>query len=279
MKMKLRTQLLAGNTPILVLMIIIVVFMHKSIENRLDTQRWVEHTHEVIAEANLVTKLLVDMETGQPGFLITGKDEFLETYDDAIKQYETTLTNIKKFVSDNPAQVKRLDETNTHVKNWLEVAAYPEIAESRKVSAEAVDADHLQAVLARGVGKGILDNMRTIMDVMIRRFEIDRNVKAEYLTESIAKAMVEQETGQRGFLITGEEEFLEPYRDGKTHLDEAVSELMALIDNAHDRKGTVKDLDDPLIDSTEQVSVLTEVAARGSMGKPVGVATVIKDIN
>ena len=244
MKMKLRTQLLLGFAPIIVLMSMVVVFTYINFEKRLNTRRLVEHVYEAISHANLITKLIVDMETGQRGFLITGKDEFLEPYNDALKQYETIRTNLEKLISDKPAQIKRLDETNTLVIKWHKEAAIPEIAERRKISADAIDADYLQAILLDGVGKNILDNMRTIMDGMIQKFMIDGNVKGELLTQSIAKAMVDQETGQRGFLITGDKKFLQPYEKGKTNLDKAFSKLMVLIDNAHDRAVIVMNLDE-----------------------------------
>ena len=38
----------------------------------------IRHDAPVIANARHLSKLVVDMETGQRGFVITGKDEFLE---------------------------------------------------------------------------------------------------------------------------------------------------------------------------------------------------------
>ena len=38
---------------------------------------WVEHTHEVLANAAHLLALGVDMETGMRGFLLAGKEGFL----------------------------------------------------------------------------------------------------------------------------------------------------------------------------------------------------------
>jgi len=40
----------------------------------------VQYTREVIARANNLARLIVDMETGERGFLIAGRDEFLEPF-------------------------------------------------------------------------------------------------------------------------------------------------------------------------------------------------------
>lgn len=42
----------------------------------------------------------------------------------------------------------------------------------------------------------------------------------------VHEAMLDQETGLRGFLATGQPGFLEPYRIGRVHADEAVSKLL-----------------------------------------------------
>ena len=61
------------------------------------------------ANARNLLKLVVDMETGQRGFVITGQDEFLEPYDNAFVSFADLLTEEKALVSDNPAQVKLLE--------------------------------------------------------------------------------------------------------------------------------------------------------------------------
>ncbi len=49
----------------------------------ISTLRWVEHTDRVISQANYTQKLLLDIDTGFRGYLLTGKPEFLEPYQQA----------------------------------------------------------------------------------------------------------------------------------------------------------------------------------------------------
>src|SRR6266404_2996609 len=53
---------------------------------------------------------LVDAETGQRGFLLTGDDVYLEPYHAAIKSIDRLLAELKISVADNPRQLKRLPE-------------------------------------------------------------------------------------------------------------------------------------------------------------------------
>ncbi|MFL5403971.1 MAG: CHASE3 domain-containing protein, partial [Gemmatimonadales bacterium] len=42
--------------------------------------RWVTHTHEVLERLGTLLSSFQDAETGQRGYIITGKDEYLEPY-------------------------------------------------------------------------------------------------------------------------------------------------------------------------------------------------------
>ena len=48
---------------------------------------------------------------------------------------------------------------------------------------------------------------------------------------ALAKAAVDIETGSRGYLLTGDEEFLAPYESGLTDFDRTAAELRLLIDD------------------------------------------------
>ena len=241
--MKLQTRLFLGYLVVFVLMLVIAGVSYNGFRTNTATGRWVSHTHQVIADAQLVLRLAIDMETGQRGFLLAGEDEFLEPYLEGGELYQVTMKRLQKEVADNPAQVRRLEKIDRLIAKWQSVAAEPEIAARRLVKAGAIDADFLQQVLAEGVGKDILDEMRQIMDVMDANFRIDGNVKGSALTEAMAKAMVDAETGERGFLITGKDEFLAPYTDGKAAMRKSIQDLEKLVANAHDRIATVNNID------------------------------------
>ena len=61
----------------------------------------------------------------------------------------------------------------------------------------------MQEVLRRKTGKNILDEFRVILDDLNEDLDKSKNTKALNLLVAIHKAMVDQETGERGFLITG----------------------------------------------------------------------------
>jgi len=74
--LKLKWKLTIGFSLPLALLVIISFSVNSSISKLLETQGWVEHTHEVIEMGGEITASLVNMETGLRGYLITGDSEF-----------------------------------------------------------------------------------------------------------------------------------------------------------------------------------------------------------
>ena len=92
-KVSLTLKILVSNCIPLLLIIILGFIATFSIKNLLNNNYWIAHTHEVINKGLTMQKLLVDMETGIRGFLITGKDEFLEPYINGKKSIAENLEN------------------------------------------------------------------------------------------------------------------------------------------------------------------------------------------
>ncbi|GFE70154.1 CHASE3 domain-containing protein [Chroococcus sp. FPU101] len=84
----------------------------------LSALRWVDHTDQVISQANYTQKLLLDMETGLRGYLLAGNQEFLEPYEQANAMIHDNLDKLKILVSDNPNQVQRVREIINQKEQW-----------------------------------------------------------------------------------------------------------------------------------------------------------------
>ncbi len=203
-----------------------------------------EHDTPVIANARQLTKLVAGMEAGQRGFCITQQDKFLEPYTQAVSEFSSLMKEEKDLVSDDPSQLKALESIESLLQEWQEKAARPEIEMARKTAQGTVDADFFAELIAKGVGQGIVDELETLADSMMLKFRAAGSVNGELLAAQASKAMVARQSAKRGFLITGREEFLEPYKSGRTEFDAAIAGLKALVGNAYDRAGTASDLDE-----------------------------------
>jgi len=230
--LRIRQKMLVGYAIPILLMVVIAGLVTYNIKKLVSTAKWVDHTQQVMADGSELSKLLVDMETGERGFLIAGKEEFLEPFNNGQKSWDKKMGALKQLVNDNPAQVARLTEIDGLKNEWLKVAANVEIAERRKVVKGAKNAEYLQAVLKKGRGKNILDGLRSTFDRLDGRFKKAGLLKGSMYVLSLAKDMVDQETGERGFLITGVDSFLQPYREGRVRFRKNLTRIEAYVNNS-----------------------------------------------
>ncbi|HEX2866723.1 MAG TPA: methyl-accepting chemotaxis protein [Ignavibacteriales bacterium] len=161
--MKMRSKILLNSGIILFLMAIVGIGVYFNIKSMNETFKWVKHTEEVIGEANLLGKMLIDMETGERGFLITGDDNFLEPYNNGKEEFDGRLDKLKETVNDNPVQVKRLEELSKLKREWERDIAQSEIQLRRNVSAGSLQMNDLIAEARKARGKEKMDAMRVII--------------------------------------------------------------------------------------------------------------------
>lgn len=216
------TRILAGFAVVLLILCAFGIVVSVNLARVTNEFAFViEHDAPVVANARHLSKLVVDMETGVRGFVITGDEEFLDPYHSGIEQFPHLLEEERKLVSDNSVQLRDLNAIGKLVQEWNEKAAIPMIALRQQVSLSNVDAQ----LLSGGGGKGIMDNMRDIINAMVSDLREKQNLEAVTAAVWVMKDMVDAETSERGFLLTGVEEFLEPYEESRKSLPGNISKL------------------------------------------------------
>lgn len=224
-QLNLTKKLSIGYLLIFVLMMLISVVVFKSISSIIDTSKWVNHTYEVIRTGENLAAAMVDMETGQRGFMVTGKDEYLEPFDAGIKRFEELVEQGANLTSDNPTQGQRWAQVRELKESWLSQVAKPEIQARRQVELGVQATANFKAISSRLVGKQIFDGIRVILGDLESRFIASGNIPAATLVTRITLDLVNMETGQRGYLLSGVDASLEPFNDGSVSLANNVASL------------------------------------------------------
>jgi two-component system, sensor histidine kinase and response regulator len=161
LNLNIKNKIILGKSLSLVLVVILAIASYARIKSMVETANWVEHTHLVLEKSSSIEKLVVDMETGERGFLIAGKEEFLEPYEAGKKDLSILLKETKELVSDNPAQVERLEKIEQSIIFWQENVAILEIEERRKVNGLTRTMADLTSLIEEGTGKRAMDNIRS----------------------------------------------------------------------------------------------------------------------
>jgi len=154
----------------------------------------IERDAPVMSNARQLSKLVVDMETGQRGFCITGKDEFLKPYKKGLIAFKRLADIEKRMVVNNPNQVSRLERIEELVDKWRRNAAEPEIAARRMSTKNTHNLNDVAAMLEADTSKTIIDQIRREFDIFI---DVERKLSDQrYRTVSEATAWT-------GHLATG----------------------------------------------------------------------------
>ncbi|MGB1027010.1 MAG: CHASE3 domain-containing protein, partial [Rhodospirillaceae bacterium] len=127
-----------------------------------DVVDWVIHTYRVIGMANELLAAAIDMETGMRGYLLAGKEEFLEPYNGGQARFDDLLQTLSRTVSDNPAQVTLLGEIGATIAEWKANVTEPTIALRREIG-DAKTMDDMADLVGEARGKVYFDQFRGLM--------------------------------------------------------------------------------------------------------------------
>ncbi len=169
-KMALKTKIIGGNCFPLILVIVLSAVAYASVTSLRNSSDWVDHTNEVIQEALKIEASAVNMETGVRGFLLTGKEAFLEPYTSGEKRFDKLTADLKKRVDDNPEQVALIGEIQNTISEWKQAVTEPLIA-LRREGGDAGSMSRVTERIVEGEGKTYFDRFRGQIQTFIDREE------------------------------------------------------------------------------------------------------------
>ena len=140
-----------------------------------ESRGWVEHTRQVLAAAQDARTALVDIETGQRGFLIAGEAAYLEPYYSGLQALREDTVRLRHLTRDNVAQQQRLDVLSPLIREHIT------LLDSSVASQRAGRGVVAWSNVRRGHGKALMDSARTILSAVTReeRALLDVRLAAE----------------------------------------------------------------------------------------------------
>src|SRR5437899_7013869 len=76
------------------------------------------HSYQVVSAIDGLMQAIIDVETGQRGFLITAKDSYLEPLKDGEKRFDAELKRAKTLSADNPETSALLKKLGYAYDEW-----------------------------------------------------------------------------------------------------------------------------------------------------------------
>jgi len=158
---------------VVIVLIIISVLSFQSINQLTENQRLQVYTNKVVKTLNKTLSAMQDAETGQRGFVITGKKSYLEPYDIGVRESAKMIAELYELndASNSILHVSRIDSLKTLI--TLKKAELDKTIFLKKKG----DVEEVMNIIVEGLGKRVMDDIREV----IFRMEMQ---KKEGMTES-----------------------------------------------------------------------------------------------
>jgi signal transduction histidine kinase len=131
-----------------------------SVQDLRTTERLALHSEEVLAAANQLERLVIDVESGQRGFVITGQERFLDSWRDAQRAVPGASRRLEQLTADDQqrGQALRIGQA---------VTAYVRDYSVPLVAAAGRDPDSARTVAATDEGRQRIDAIRAEFDRLV----------------------------------------------------------------------------------------------------------------
>ena len=121
---------------------------------------WTDHTYEVLGAIRDLNVAMLDAETGQRGYLLTGKDSYLEPYQSALDRIGRLQGELKRMTADSGVQQARLEAVAAPIQRKLE-----ELAQTIQLR-RSVGLETALAVVQTDVGRNYMGEVEGALAAM-----------------------------------------------------------------------------------------------------------------
>jgi signal transduction histidine kinase len=161
----LTPALLAAFVAIIIVLLVALFVGIANLRTVEATSEAVAQTYSVELALRELLATLVDAETGERGFIITGQDSYLDPYQRARDEISSALARVRALVADGPEQ--RVDVQRLSRATELKLTELSDAIRQRRESGFAA----AQAQVATNVEKRTMDQIRAIMALLETREE------------------------------------------------------------------------------------------------------------
>jgi signal transduction histidine kinase/CHASE3 domain sensor protein len=155
----------------------------------LSVMEWANHTDQVITEANILQKLLLDLETGVRGYLLTNDPEFLQPYQQASSRIDGTFNELGNLVVDNPRQVEHLKQIESQKiilnRDYIEAIANKKSGNTEPIGVIKVRKQKMDALRSQ-----IADFIATEEQLRNQRTQAVRRTTQQFILSSVVLSIV-----------------------------------------------------------------------------------------
>ncbi len=123
MRLTIGKRISLGYGVTITLFLLIAYSSFITTKQLVETGWWRDHTYQVISALESLKSSVVDAETGERGYLLTGEESRLDPYRTALSRIGAQQAAVRTLTSDNPRQQARLDNLDRLIATRLSFLA------------------------------------------------------------------------------------------------------------------------------------------------------------
>ncbi|MDI3281719.1 CHASE3 domain-containing protein [Polyangium sp. 15x6] len=180
-------QIAAGFLLPLLILIALGAFSYRSTQRLLATSEAVTHAHEELTGLSSFLAALDETETGKRGFVITGREDFLQPYHTGRKGVGIELRQLEELFSDDSDQKDRVKQLRPLVEERMR--EIDETIEARRTQGfEAAE-----KIVVEGNGPKVMDKIRRVVAEMKtheQKLLTERNTDAKQAAAWLSQILI-----------------------------------------------------------------------------------------
>jgi PAS domain S-box-containing protein len=138
----------------------LLIVSHYAMDKMSGERQGIRHTQDVIQRIKAIEIDIINIETGERGYAITGQETFLEPLNLGMRSLDGDYETLRMLAADNPKQLAALSELRDGYKRWLETEVNPLIALRREVNSNSRPLQAVIDFVNSGSGKKQMDSLR-----------------------------------------------------------------------------------------------------------------------
>jgi PAS domain S-box-containing protein len=191
----------------IVILLLVSVVSYVSLHNLLKSNQAVEHSSEIIHKLELLLSVVKDAETGQRGYLLSGKRSYLEPYSVAYPEAARLADQLIILTEDNAKQQENIITVKRIIEKRLNIL---ERLVEKKDRGEAIDSTDMDS------GKSAMDELRLVIgraSVYEKILQKERTARLNRYTAVVQSFIILAALLTIGFVVFSYRKLIRDYKD------------------------------------------------------------------
>ena len=186
--LSIKTKLAVGFGAIVAIILVLLTLAYTNFSKLSAASEWDRHTQEVLLEVAAVDNALLQIQTANRGFMLTGDEAIATPIAQQEKQTHAHIQRIRALTSDNPRQQARLAKLEPLADEWINNVIHPLVEKRRTLNKTAGMTIQSATVADIQGGSRTMGAMRQVIDEMRdeeNRLLVDRSNTSSSLQQTM----------------------------------------------------------------------------------------------